>query len=327
MKSFPIDRFLLLIIGAVITASVFPCSGQGKIFFDELTNAAIALLFFMHGAKLDLRSIVDAFLHWRLHLLIFITTFFVFPLIGFGLQFLPNSILPENIAIGFLFLCTLPATVQSAIAFTSMAKGNVAAAICSASASTLLGVFLTPLLITLLMQTDVSEALPIWNSIKTIIIKLVIPFVLGCIARFWIKNWIHKHKKIINKIDRVSVLLVVYVAFSDAVVHGIWHQIDLYSFFIIIFFSIVLLAMILVFTTYMAKWLKFNKADEITIVFCGSKKSLVSGIPIASILFPAATVGVIVLPLMLFHQIQLMVCSYLAMRYAKQQENKAELNP
>lgn len=316
-KSLPIDRFLLLLILSIIIASFFPCYGEGKVFFDGLTTFAIGLLFFMHGAKLDTKTIVDAFFHWRLHCLIFLTTFFIFPILGFGLQFLPESILPKQIAIGFLFLCTLPATVQSAIAFTSIAKGNVAAAICSASASTLLGVFITPILITFLMDADSSHSIPLLESIESIVIKLVVPFFAGNVARHWIKRWIHKHKQLINKVDRVSILLVVYVAFSDAVEHGIWHQIDLYDFVMIVLLSLIILGLILLFTTYSARFFKFNQPDEITIVFCGSKKSLASGIPMASILFPAASVGMIVLPLMIFHQIQLMVCSYLAMKYAK----------
>lgn len=321
-KSLPLDRFLILLILTVIVASILPCSGEGKIIFDGLTTFGIGLLFFMHGAKLDFKTIVEAVFHWRLHCLIFLTTFFVFPLLGFCLQFLPDSILPKNIAIGFLFLCTLPATVQSAIAFTSIAKGNVAAAVCSASASTLLGVIVTPVLITLLMKTEISHSVSLFESIESIIIKLIVPFFSGNIARHWIKNWVHKNKKLINKVDRISILLVVYVAFSDAVVHGIWHQIDLYSFFMIVCFSVILLVMILMFTTYASRFLKFNKADEITIVFCGSKKSLANGIAMASILFPAASVGIILLPLMLFHQIQLMICSYLSMKYVKKSSDR-----
>lgn len=324
LKSLPIDRFLILLIGAVIVASFLPCYGEGKVIFSALSTFAIGLLFFMHGAKLDLSTMMDAFLHWRLHAAIFLTTFVIFPCFGILIQGLPTFILSKELATGFLFLCTLPATVQSAIALTSIAKGNVAGAICSASASTLLGVFITPLLVTLLIQNGASHSMPLLDSIETIALKLILPFFTGNIARHWIGKWIHKHKKRINQIDRISILLVVYVAFSDAVVNGIWQQTDFYSFGMIVLISLVLLSCILIFTTFLAKWLKFSQADTITLVFCGSKKSLASGIPMASILFSASNVGLIVLPLMLFHQIQLMVCSYLAARYAKSSINKTE---
>lgn len=317
IKFLRVDPFLLILISTVIIATFFPCSGNIKDLFEYLTVFAIGLLFFMHGAKLSFQSIIDGIKHWRLHITIFIVTFAIFPILGLGLQFLVPTFLSNDLYLGFLYLCTLPATVQSAIAFTSIAKGNVAAAVCSASASTLLGVFITPILISLIMHAQADEAMNILDAITSIMVKLMLPFIAGHVARRWIGRWIDAHRKVINQTDRLSILLVVYVAFSDAVINGIWQQIDALSFAEIIIVSLIMLTIILLITTYGSRLLGFNKEDEITIVFCGSKKSLASGIPMASVIFPVSIMGIMVLPLMIFHQIQLMVCAILASRYAK----------
>ncbi|MCU1797755.1 bile acid:sodium symporter [Pectobacterium polaris] len=311
-----IDKFLLVLILVVVTASVLPAQGIAKVFFENLTTAAIALLFFMHGAKLSREAITTGMGHWRLHLVVFASTFILFPLLGIGMSLLSPVVLTPTLYLGFLYLCALPATVQSAIAYTSMAGGNVAAAICSASASSILGVFLSPILVGLLMHTQGGETDTL-HAIGSIIMQLMVPFVIGHLSRPLIAKWVERNRKLINITDRSSILLVVYVAFSEAVVQGIWGQINVWSLLAVVGCSIVLLAIVLVVNTLVARKLGFNTADEITIVFCGSKKSLANGIPMANVLFPAAAVGAMVLPLMIFHQIQLMVCAALAQRYAK----------
>ncbi|GKW37248.1 bile acid:sodium symporter family protein [Pectobacterium carotovorum] len=311
-----IDKFLLVLILVVVTASILPAEGSVKVFFERLTTAAIALLFFMHGAKLSREAISAGMGHWRLHLVVFASTFILFPLLGIGMSLLSPVVLTPTLYLGFLYLCALPATVQSAIAYTSMAGGNVAAAICSASASSILGVFLSPILVGLLMHTQGGETDTL-HAIGSIIMQLMVPFVIGHLSRPLIAKWVERNRKLINITDRSSILLVVYVAFSEAVVQGIWGQINVWSLLAVVGCSIVLLAIVLVVNTLVARKMGFNTADEITIVFCGSKKSLANGIPMANVLFPAAAVGAMVLPLMIFHQIQLMVCAALAQRYAK----------
>lgn len=316
LQRLKIDKFLLIMIGVVIVASLIPCKGQIKVVFEYLTTAAIALLFFMHGAKLSRDAILAGAGHWRLHLVVFLSTFGLFPLLGLGMAVLEPTILNQPLYMGFLYLCALPATVQSAIAFTSVAGGNVAAAVCSASASSILGIFLSPVLVGLLMHTQAGSADTL-HAIGKIILQLMVPFILGHLSRPLIGRWVDKHKKIINITDRSSILLVVYVAFSEAVVQGIWQQIDAIALLWVVVCSILLLTIVLVVNTWAARMLGFNTEDEITIVFCGSKKSLANGVPMANVLFPTSLVGIMVLPLMIFHQIQLMVCAVLAQRYAR----------
>lgn len=227
------------------------------------------------------------------------------------------TVLTPTLYLGFLYLCALPATVQSAIAYTSMAGGNVAAAICSASASSIFGVFLSPILVGLLMHTQGGETDTL-HAIGSIILQLMVPFVLGHLSRPLIAGWVERHRKLINITDRSSILLVVYVAFSEAVVQGIWTQINGWS-----LLAVVICSIVLVVNTLAARKLGFNTADEITIVFCGSKKSLANGIPMANVLFPAAAVGAMVLPLMIFHQkIQLMVCAALRQQKCQRAASK-----
>ncbi|KAA9001858.1 bile acid:sodium symporter [Affinibrenneria salicis] len=311
-----IDKFLLVLVTVVILASLFPCEGEVKTFFEHFTTFAIALLFFMHGAKLSRAAIASGIGHWRLHLVVFASTFILFPLLGLGMNVLVPGVLTPALYLGFLYLCALPATVQSAIAYTSMAGGNVAAAICSASASSILGVFLSPILVGLLMHTQGGQT-DVLHAIYSIIMQLMVPFVIGHLSRPLIAGWVERNRKLINITDRSSILLVVYVAFSEAVVQGIWHQINGWALLSVVGCSLVLLTIVLVINTQAARRLGFNTADEITIVFCGSKKSLANGIPMANVLFPASAVGAMVLPLMIFHQIQLMVCAALAQRYAR----------
>lgn len=325
LQKLRIDTFLLVMIGVVILASLLPATGEVKTGFQYLTTAAIALLFFMHGAKLSRQAIVAGMGHWRLHAVVFLSTFVLFPLLGLTFKFLTPGFLTPSLFLGFLYLCALPATVQSAIAFTSVAGGNVAAAVCSASASSILGIFLSPILVGLLMQTGQGSQDTL-HAIGSIVMQLMVPFVAGHFARPLIGAWIDRHRKLINLTDRSSILLVVYVAFSEAVEEGIWHQVTGMALLSIITCSLLLLAAVLVINTWTARWLGFNKADEITIVFCGSKKSLANGIPMANILFPASIVGVMVLPLMIFHQLQLMICALLAQRYARARQAPVEVS-
>lgn len=175
-----------------------------------------------------------------------------------------------------------------------MAGGNVAAAVCSASASSLLGIFLSPLLVGLVM--NVHGAGGSLEQVGKIMLQLLLPFVLGHLSRPWIGDWVSRNKKWIAKTDQTSILLVVYTAFSEAVVNGIWHKVGWGSLLFIVVVSCVLLAIVIVVNVFMARRLGFNKADEITIVFCGSKKSLANGIPMANILFPTSVIGMMVLP-------------------------------
>ncbi len=308
------DSFTLLLIAVVTVATVLPCRGVWADALHALTTASIALLFFMHGAKLSREAIIGALTHWRLHLLVFACTFAMFPLLGFALRPLLSPLVTPELYVGVLFMCTLPATMQSSIAFTSMARGNVPAAVCSASASSLFGIVVSPLLIGLLLSRHGASAS--LAAVEAVVLQLLLPFAAGQFARRWSGGWIERHRVTLGVIDRSSVLLVVYTAFSEAVVEGLWRQIPGNALLGLVVVCVLLLVLALLITTLLARRLGFSREDEIAIVFCGSKKSLASGIPMARVLFASHAVGAVVLPVMVFHQIQLMVCAALAQRYA-----------
>jgi sodium/bile acid cotransporter 7 len=315
MRRFLPDTFTMLLVCTVILASLLPASGTFAGYFGIATDLAIALLFFLHGARLSRDVVIAGLLHWRLHIVILLTTFGLFPLLGLGLGFLSPAILPQPLYLGILFLCVLPSTVQSSIAFTSMAGGNVPAAICSASASNIFGMFLTPLMVGLLFSVGGHGGFS-WDALEQIMLQLLAPFVVGQILQPWIGNWIRAKKKLLMPVDRGSILMVVYLAFSTAVVEGLWHTFSLADIAIVIVADMALLAVVLCITMFGSRLLGFSRADEITITFCGSKKSLASGVPMANVIFAGQSIGAIVLPLMLFHQIQLMVCAVIAQKYA-----------
>lgn len=312
------DNFTLALVATVTLASLLPASGAVGAFFEKATVGVVALLFFMHGAKLSREAVIAGIGHWRLHLLVVASTFMLFPVLGLVLRPVLQPLVTPELYTGVLFLCVLPATVQSAIAFTAVARGNMAAAICSASASTLLGIVITPLLVgVVLPQASGAVQQDVLGSIGRIMLQLMLPFVAGHLLRPWIGGFIGRHAATLKYVDQGSVLLVVYTAFSAAVVGGLWRELPLPALAGLLVVCAVILGLALTATTWLARRLGFSKEDEITIVFCGSKKSLVSGVPMAKVLFPSEAAGAIVLPLMVFHQMQLMVCAVLAQRYAR----------
>ncbi|WP_242138201.1 bile acid:sodium symporter family protein [Sphingomonas sp. TREG-RG-20F-R18-01] len=323
IRRLPIDPYLLLLIATVAVAFVFPARGATQPVAEGSVTIAVGLLFFLYGARLSPGAVWAGITHWRLQSLVFASTFLIFPAIGLGAYWATRGWLPEDIAVGLLYLCLLPSTVQSSIAFTSIARGNVPAALCSASVSNLLGVVLTPLLVALLLRS-VGGGVSL-HAIEGIALQILLPFVAGQVARPLIGGWLVAHRTITSVVDRGSILLVVYAAFSAGVVAGVWTSLSPGDLGIVLAIDLVILALILAITTLLSRWLGFSKPDEIAIVFCGSKKSMAGGIPMATILFAGHSVSLIVLPLMLFHQAQLFVCATLARRYARRAEDVGEV--
>lgn len=313
------DKLILMMLGAVLLASLMPVEGEAKATFSQVTGAAIALLFFLHGAKLSPGAVLTGLTHWRLHLTIFSFTFLLFPLLGVLLKPVLVPLVGDELYMGILYLCALPATVQSAIALTSIAGGNIPAAVCSAATSSLIGIFLTPVIVMLLLGTQLGNSDPL-HAIGNIVIQLLLPFALGQFARRWIGAWVTRNKQWLKYVDQCSILLVVYGAFSEAVVDGLWSSLPLLQLVGLVAACLGLLFVVLFLSHGAGKLLGFSREDRITLIFAASKKSLATGVPMAQVLFAGAAMGPLILPLMLFHQIQLMVCAVLARRFAACEE-------
>ncbi|AOW95212.1 hypothetical protein BFN03_18200 [Rhodococcus sp. WMMA185] len=304
------------VLAAAILGSIFPVSGSGQTVLDWATRIAIGILFLLYGVRLSPTEALRGLQHWRLHSVVLAATFILFPLIGLGFGVLVPGVLSEDLYTGVLYLCLVPSTVQTSIAFTSIAKGNVAGAIVSASVSNLLGVFLTPALVILLMSADGGAGITL-TSIVDIVLQLLVPFFAGQLLRPLVIDWFQKYREPTRFVDRGSIFLIVFWAFSTSMSEGIWSTVSPSQVVGVVVVCVVLLAAVLAITALTGRALGFSLPDRIVIVFCGSKKSLAAGLAMASVLFADQPVGLIVLPLMIFHQIQLIVCAALAQRYAR----------
>ncbi len=318
------DPFTLLLLATVALASLLPVQGRAAAWMDGATNIAIAALFFLHGARLSRAAIVAGALHWRLHLTILACTFALFPLLGLLARPLSGWLLTPELYVGLLFLCALPSTVQSSIAFTSMAGGNVPAAVCSASLSSLVGVALTPLLMAAMVGGAGDAMAHPFDAVGRIMLLLLLPFVAGHLLRPVVGGWVERHRPVLRWTDQGTILLVVYTAFSASVIEGLWRETPPWTLLAVAAVCALLLAVAMPLIALGARRLGFERADEIAIVFCGSKKSLATGLPMAKVMFAGGGLGAIVLPVMLYHQIQLLVCALVARRYA---QRTADANP
>lgn len=309
-----VDRFTALLIASVLLATFLPAQGLPATAVKWAVDLAIFILFFLHGARLQRDTVVAGLLHWRLHLTVLAASFLLFPAIGLMVRPLADSAAPHAaFGAGLLYLCCLPSTVQSSIALVSIARGNVPAAICSASASNLIGIAVTPILVGFLMSAHGEVA---GAAVGKLAAQLLLPFLLGQAFHTRIGGWVNRNKSWLGPLDRGAILLMVYSAFGAAVLGGIWSRVALSEMLVLIGFCAAILALILSATALAARAFGFPVEDRITIIFCGSKKSLVTGVPMANVLFPAAVAGTLVLPLMFFHQMQLIVCAVLARRFA-----------
>ncbi|MFE3633484.1 bile acid:sodium symporter family protein [Streptomyces sp. NPDC059168] len=331
----PIDPYIVLLIGTVGLAALLPAHGTGADVASGASTAAIAFLFFLYGARLSTREALDGLRHWRLHGTVLACTFVVFPVLGLAARGLVPALLTQPLYQGLLFLTLVPSTIQSSIAFTSIARGNVPAAICAGSFSSLVGIVVTPLLAAALLGNGGGGFSA--DSLVKIVLQLLVPFVAGQVLRRCDVGrgrakrvgrdgdgrreggFVARHRKLLGLVDRGAILLVVYTAFSEGMTQGIWHQVGAVRLAALLAVEGVILAVMLLLTWYGARALGFGRADRIAIQFAGSKKSLAAGLPMASVLF-GAHASLAVLPLMLFHQMQLMVCAVIAKRRAHDPE-------
>lgn len=313
------DPYIVLMIVTVGIAAVEPARGRAAPVAGAAADAGIIFLFFLYGARLSTSAALRGLRHWRLHLTVLLSTFVVFPALGVALRAIAPTALPPTLVTGVVFLCILPSTVQSSIAFTSIARGNVPAALCAASASNLIGVFLTPALASWLLHTQGAQLS--FATLRDILLQLLAPLLAGQLLRRWIGDWVTQHKTVLGFADRGSILVIIYVAFSKGMTAHVWGQIGPRDLVVLIGILVGLLTLVLFVTgAFARRVLGLSVEDDIVVQFCGSKKSLASGLPIASVLFAGSQLSLIVLPLMLFHQLQLIVCAVLARCYAERPE-------
>lgn len=316
------EWFLLGMVAAIALATVTAEVGRsgGGLHLEKLTGIGVAAVFFLHGLGLSPQAMKAGLTNWRLHIFIQLATFAAYPIIWvvFGVTFL--AYMPSALAFGFCYLLVLPSTITSSVAMTSVGKGNVPAAILNASLSSLIGVLMTPLLIQLFMGFEGAE-LDLMDSVTAIAKLLLVPMIAGQLLRPYLLTWVEKHKSVVSKVDKYVILLIVYNAFCDSVMNGIWSHFSV----TLLAASIIVCILILLVMVHLIQWSArrfcFDLPDEVAAVFCGTKKTLAAGIPMAKVIFGTdPSLGMILLPIMLYHPIQIFYCAVLANRYARQSE-------
>jgi sodium/bile acid cotransporter 7 len=312
------DRFVLWLLATVALGLALPVAGTMLALVDVLTLVAIFSLFFLHGIRLPREALLAGVTDWRLHLAILSITFLLFPIAGLVLSALFPDLLSPQLWMGLLFLCALPSTVQSSIAYTSISGGNVAGAVAAAAFSNLIGVFLTPILVAALLEAQGAE-IGI-GTIGRIFFLLFFPFILGHALRPRLHLLVGRWPKLTTIVDKGTILLAVYGAFSAASVAGVWTSLPVPQLLILVALAIALLAMIIGAALAVGRLGGFSDDNRAAILFCGSVKSLASGAPMARILFPGAASGLVILPLMIFHTIQLIVCAWIATYLAQRRK-------
>lgn len=308
------DPFVVALLVAALVASFLPVTGSALDVLGTVSMVVIGLLFFLYGARLSSSETMAGLTHWRLHLAILSTTFVVFPLLGLAAQLLEPSVLTPALASGVLLMCLVPSTVQSCVVNTRIAGGNVAGAVVSASMSNVIGVFLTPALVAWLMATDARVDT---GSILRIVLQLLAPFVLGQVLRPWVGGWVTRHDERLRLFDRSTIVLIVFVAFGKGAEADIWSSVSVGSVVAVTVVCAAVLALGIGWTVLAGRVLRFAPADRWPLLFCGSNKSLASGLPMATVLFGGSTVALIVLPLMIYHQMQIITGVLVAGRAAK----------
>lgn len=315
LKRYMPDTFVLVLVVVIGFSSLFPAKGRALDTASLLSSCAIFLLFFFHGLRLARQDVWVGLKHWRLQCAILFFSFGALPLAGLSLFALFPGLLSSSLWLGVIFLCALPSTVQAAISSSSLAGGNVAASVIAAAVSNLSGVVLTPLIFAAIAH--VSGDYIGLSTITNIATLLLLPFILGQVAQHWLNRWAERNRVWMGRMDRFTIMLTVYVTFSSAVNEGLWNRIDMKS--LATLFAVIIALQSFAFSGawWLGRAIGMSRADQITLLFSGTHKTLATGAPMARILFPAAQAGLIIIPLMLYHQLQLIMSAWLAARFSR----------
>ena len=310
-----IDLMVRLLVVAIVLASVFPAVGPARGIAQGVSNAAIFLLFFLNGLRLPRREVVRGIGHWRFLVPLTLWCFGAMALLGKGFAFALHDTMPAMVVIGFLYLGVLPSTVQSATAYSSLAGGNVANSVIAAALINILGVFVSAPLVAALGGGGAAD-LGV-EGIGKVFAILILPFAIGQVLQLRLSSWVGGHRELVTWMDRLSIAIAVYVAFSGAVEQGLWTRVDPAGWAALIAAVSALLAIAFAGSWAVAAIAGLPRADRISFLFAGAHKSVAMGAPLAAVLFPPQVAGLVLLPLLLYHLLQLVVSAPLANRLAQ----------
>jgi len=314
------DWFVAGLVGAAALAWVAPDPGaRGGLLHPETTSRlGVALVFLIHGAGISFGSLRAGSLRWPVHGVVQAVTYLVFPLAGLAAWFLLDGVLGEPLRLGLLFLCAAPSTVSSSVAMTAIARGSVAEALFNATISSLIGIVLTPLWVTAVASTSgqsIDAGAVIWSLVRL----LVLPLAAGQGLRLIIGDWVGRHRQALGLVDRLVILFLVYTAFCESFQAGAWGSVGTGQLIVVLAVCLGFLALALVFVDRFARLAGFTRGERVASLFCGSQKSIASGLPMANLLFATnPALGVIILPLMLYHALQLILSAPLAAKLGRE---------
>ncbi|MDO5747517.1 MAG: bile acid:sodium symporter family protein [Actinomycetaceae bacterium] len=308
------DPFILTLIFIFIAGILIPVPNEFIALLKIAGHVAVVCLFFVYGARLSTTEVIDGLKNWKLQLSVFLSTFIVFPLVGIVFHPLWTYLLGGVFAMGTLYVTLLPSTVQSSVSFTSIAGGNVAGAVCAATVSNTAGVVLTPLLVFLVMGRASGIDL---STMTNVLLELLLPFIIGQFFQPYIGRWLRTHRWLTKTVDQGTIVIVVTSAVCGATAMNLWDKVSVVQALLLVLSSAVVLAVMLALTWMGGVVNKLSYEDKIALLMCGSKKSLATGLPMASIIFPIETVAAVTVPIIIFHQFQLMVCAFIARSMAR----------
>jgi solute carrier family 10 (sodium/bile acid cotransporter), member 7 len=314
-----IDPFLLGLIAMVALALIWPTPGVsgGVLHFDYATTYGVSIVFFLYGLTLSFEKMKAGIMLWKLHVAVQLATFLLFPAIVLVARWLVPGLMSDDLWLGFFYVAALPSTVSSSVAMTNIARGNVPAAVFNASLSSFLGVFLTPAWMSWYMSRNGID-MPLMPVILKVTLLVLVPIIVGQIARHWLADWAKRNARWVKLADRTTILAIVYNSFCDSVAAGVWNTGDLLDVVKIAALSIALFLIVYAIMDLVCSLLGFDMRDRIACQFCGSKKSLATGAPLAKVVFGAtSSLGLLIAPIMMFHFLQLVMVSWLAARFSR----------
>ena len=320
-----LDWFLLGMLAAVGLAWGWPQLGakDGPLHPELVNRLGVALIFFLNGLSLSLVALRAGALRWPLHLVVQLGTFLLFPLVGLGLLTLTGNWLAPALGLGFFFLCVLPSTVSSSVALTAVARGNVAAALFNATLSSVIGVFITPLWMGWWLHRHGAGAggvggVAMGAVVGDLVLWLLVPLVLGQLCRRLLGEWAQRHREGLHRVDRITILFIIYTSFCDSILRGVWSGQGAGTLVTVLVGGGVLFTVVFSLLWLVSRVLKFPLEDRIAAVFCGSKKTIASGVPMAQVIFSGdPRLGLILLPLLVYHPMQLVICGVFAARWGR----------
>lgn len=307
--------FILTIFIAIFVAYFFP-QGPELLPLKTITDIGIGLIFFFYGLKLSPAEFKQGLMNYKVHIIIHLTTFIVFPLLCLLCLPLFQGGLESELWIALFFLGTLPSTVSSSVVMVALAKGNLPAAIFNASLSGLIGIFATPIWLAFILEETTN--FDFLEVLQKLCLQIIVPLVLGLFFQRFIGKWAKRHGKQLSLFDKTTIILIIYTSFSNSFSSNIFETVEwqdllkmaliVLTLFFVVFFSL----------AGVGNLVKLNTEDKIAAQFCGTKKSLVHGSVMVRVIFGStANSGLILLPIMLYHSVQLILVAWFAEKYRK----------